>query len=71
MKQSPIGNISVKVLTFVGIDEWSRPVYKDQHGKLWKDVNLGDRDPFLHSVADNEFDGEPDMPINGKFTIEG
>ena len=63
MKQSPIGNMNVKELTFAGIDEWSRPVYKDQQGKLWKDVNLGDGTPYLHSVADNEFDGEPDMPI--------
>ena len=24
-------------LTFIGIDCWDRPVYRDTNGKLWKD----------------------------------
>ena len=61
--------IAVKKLHFIGVDGWSRPVYKDETGKLWKDVNLGDGIPSLHSSADNEFDGEPDMPLEGDFEI--
>ena len=71
MKQSPIENKNVKVLKLVGIDCWSRPVYEDQNGKLWKDVNLGEGEPELCNAANNEFEGEPDMPIKGEIVIEG
>lgn len=53
----------------IGTDFWSRPVYKDQHGHLWKDVTLGSNQPDLCSVVDNAFDGEPDMPIRRPFII--
>ena len=26
-------------LKFLGMDSWDRPVYKDETGKLWKDIN--------------------------------
>jgi len=56
-------------LRFIGVDGWDRPVYRDESGRLWKDVNLGDGEPYLHSSSDNEFDGEPDMPIRVEFEI--
>ena len=56
-------------LSFTGIDSWGRPVFQDETGRLWKDVNLGDGEPYLHSAADNDFEGEPDMPIRGPFKI--
>ena len=56
-------------LHFIGVDGWGRPVYQDESGKLWKDVNLGDGEPYLHSSCDNEFEGEPDMPISVEFEI--
>jgi hypothetical protein len=59
----------MKKLYFVGIDSWDRPVYKDESGCLWKDVNLGNGEPYLHSAVNNEFDDEPDMPIRGEYTI--
>jgi hypothetical protein len=59
----------MRKLQFVGVDGWDRPVYKDESGQLWKDVNLGDGEPYLHNSADNEFDGEPDMPIEGEYEI--
>jgi hypothetical protein len=59
----------MKTLHFVGIDSWDRPVYQDKSGLLWKDVNLGVGEPYLHSSANNEFDGEPDMPLKGEFEI--
>ena len=59
----------MKKLRFIGTDNWSRPVYEDEAGWLWKDVNLGSGKPYLHSVADNDFEGEPDMPIKGEFEI--
>lgn len=50
-----------KVLTYIGDDSWSRQVYQDENGRLWKDTDnrrkwLG----RLCSVVNNEFDGEPD-----------
>ena len=51
----------------IGTDFWSRPVYKDQYGQLWKDVTLGSDQPELCSVVENAFDGEPDMPIRRPF----
>jgi hypothetical protein len=59
----------MRKLKFIGIDSWSRPVYQDESGQIWKDVNLGRGEPSLHSSADNDFDGEPDMPIKGKYEI--
>jgi hypothetical protein len=51
-------------LVFAGIDSWDRPVYKDENGRLWKDVTLGSDSPELYSAYNDEFDGEPDMPIH-------
>jgi hypothetical protein len=61
-------------LRFVGIDSWDRPVYRDESGQLWKDVNLNEGDPSIYSVADDYFDndnfnGEPDIPIKDEFEI--
>lgn len=59
----------MKKLRIIGIDYWDRPVYQDESGRLWKDVNCGAGKPSLHSAVNNDFDGEPDMPINGEFEI--
>ena len=59
----------MRKLYFIGIDSWDRPVYKDDSGKLWKDVNLGKGAPYLHNSVDNTFDGEPDSPLKGEFEI--
>jgi len=48
-------------LKFLGRDSWDRPVYKDNNGVIWKDVELrADREANLCTSVDNEFDGEPD-----------
>ena len=48
-------------LKFVGVDGWDRPVYSDNEGNLWKDVNpFQDRQAYLCAATNNEFDGEPD-----------
>ena len=59
----------MKRLHFIGIDSWDRPVYQDESGRLWKDVNLGCGEPFLHNASSNDFDGEPDMPLIDEFEI--
>jgi hypothetical protein len=59
----------MRKLKFIGVDDWSRPVYKDNKGKLWKDVNLGNGTPYLHRAVGDGFDGEPDYPISGEFKI--
>lgn len=59
----------MRKLHLVGIDSWSRPVYKDESGKLWKDANLGCGVLDLHSASSNDFEGEPDMPIEGEYEI--
>ena len=53
----------------IGEDFWSRPVYKDQYGRLWKDITLGSETPELCSALYNAFDGEPDLPIRRPFVI--
>lgn len=48
-------------LKHIGRDLWDRPVYRDDEGILWKDVDpKADRNPNLCTSAGNEFDGEPD-----------
>jgi hypothetical protein len=59
----------MRKLKFIGIDGWSRPVYKDQNGKLWKDVNLGIGTPDMHNASSNDFEGEPDFPITDDYEI--
>jgi hypothetical protein len=48
-------------------DEWSRPVYTDQNGKTYVDINCGSGQPSIHSVTDS---GEPDFPVRN-FKIVG
>lgn len=59
----------MRKLKFVGLDSWDRPVYTDEKGKLWKDINLGQSAPYLHSATNNEFDGEPEYPIKDECII--
>lgn len=48
------------LLRHEGRDSWSRPVYMDESGKLWKDVEpRPDRQPKLCTALNNAFDGEP------------
>lgn len=47
-----------------GRDSWDRPVYEDEHGRLWKDVEpRADEGPKLCTALYNAFDGEPDVPL--------
>lgn len=50
------------VLKFIGVDSWSRPVYEDGNGKLFKDTNCDNGEIALCTVSGG-FDGEPDTPI--------
>lgn len=66
------------LLTYIGMDDWSRPVYKDPDGRLLKDTNCDSGDLALCTSTGNSFDGEPDMPIehlkkyqNREITIIG
>lgn len=54
-------------LTFIGVDSWGRPVYRDINGQLWKDIDCGCGKPELYSAWNNDFDGEPYMPIEKYF----
>ncbi len=60
-------------LTFIGVDSWSRPVYKDQNECLWKDVELtsteldeGDEvdKSILCTSTGNAFNGEPNTHMS-------
>lgn len=51
-------------LWHIGRDSYSRQVYRDEQGKLWKDVSpKADCPAKLCSTLNNAFDGEPDTPI--------
>lgn len=64
MKKEPL------TLNYMGVDDFAMPVYQDQLGHLWKDVDLGELErPCLYSVLGNTFDGDPNMPIGQDFTI--
>lgn len=58
------------VLTYKGRDSWSRPVYEAE-GCLYVDVNP--RKSYKADICtkyQNEFDGEPDMPIAEDIQVE-
>lgn len=70
MKSTQKGTATL-VLNYIGEDFWSRPVYKDQFERLWKDENMGEsKQPNLYSVSGNEFDGDPDTLINQEYVIK-
>ncbi len=55
------------ILTFIGCDSWSRPVY-ETNGKLYVDVDPCEHlEPSICTKCDNEFDGEPDWPVEAEF----
>ena len=53
-------------LFYKGRDTWGdRPVYEDENGRLWKDVDPRPHvQPRLCTALNNSFDGEPDTPID-------
>lgn len=52
-------------LKYLGRDSWSRPVYEDDNGVLWKDVDpRASRKANLCTSVGNEFDGEPDTGMD-------
>lgn len=59
------------ILKYVGQDDFSCPTYKDQKGKIWKDINLGKGTPSLYSASGNELDGEPEYPIQQEYSFSG
>ena len=59
----------MKTLDFIGVDSQNRPVYKDDDGNLWKDVNLGTGIFNFFSVANNDFEGEPNSQIQDEYEV--
>lgn len=55
--------------TFLGMDSWDRPVYQDEMGQLWKDVDPRIQYAPSLNTAD-EFDGEPGYPMNDDVEVE-
>ena len=65
-------NWEALLLKHKGRDSWDRPVYEDETGKLWKDVEPGlNCKPKLCSALYNAFDGEPDTPMEYMKKYEG
>lgn len=65
-------NWKALLLTHKGRDGWDRPVYEDEDGRLWVDVEpTVDRQPKLCTVLDNMFGGEPDTPMEYIKKYEG
>ncbi len=60
-------------ITYIGDDNWDRPVYKDNYGKLYKDTDLGHGNNLRSSLCtanNNEFDGEPLAPIDEDVIVK-
>jgi hypothetical protein len=58
-------NSPIKLTSTGQTDDWSRPIYTDQNGKIYVDVNLGNGSPSIHTVTGQ---GEPEYSIKN-FTI--
>lgn len=65
-------------LQFIGYDDWSRPTFESEDGKLFVDLNLGEGKVDLCTVVGNVFNGEPNRSIrhiekykNVEFEING
>jgi len=54
------------LLILQGHDSWERPVYKGPDGNLYVDVDpREDWGPSICTKYQNDFDGEPDTPVEG------
>ena len=42
-----------KTLTFIGRDRWRYPVYEDEEGHLWKDIDCREGYEDIHSTLAN------------------
>jgi hypothetical protein len=59
------------VLTLIGRDSFDRPVYEN-NARLYVDVDpRKSRKPNICTKFNNEFDGEPDTPIEVMKSYEG
>ncbi len=56
-------------VVLIGIDNWDRPVFKDEKGNLYKDTNLGTGCLALCTACNNDFYGEPEVPLNDNIEI--
>ena len=64
-------NMNKLTLIHKGRDNWDRPVYECE-GRLYVDVDpRGGRNPKICTKLNNEFDGEPDTPIEVMKRYEG
>ena len=56
-----MGKAAILHLRYLGRDSWDRPVYMDDEGIVWKDIEpIAESKAQLCTSVDNEFDGEPD-----------
>lgn len=62
-------NEKILRVKFIGIDNWDRPVYKDEKGNIFKDTNLGQGSLALCTSVNNDFYGEPEDPINKDIRV--
>ena len=51
-------------LEFIGIDYWSRPVYRTEDGRLFADTNCDSGWVNLYTLTGNNIGGEPNMSIS-------
>jgi hypothetical protein len=58
------------ILTYKGRDDWDRPVYEN-NGRLYVDIDpRASRKEEICTKYNNEFYGEPDVPISKDIEIE-
>lgn len=69
----------MKILTFMGYDSHSRPVFTDENGRYicdTKNLGLASTSRFMDFVATSlaykldGFDSEPDVPVNEDVSIQ-
>lgn len=51
------------ILNYIGNDDWHRPVYKTNEGRLFLDIDPRCVYASLHTLSGNNLYGEPEMPI--------
>ena len=58
-------------LRYIGIDSCDRPIYKSEKGNLYVDTNpRKDWAPQICTKFNNQYDGEPDIPIPEGVEVE-
>lgn len=54
-------------MDYIGYSDYDYPAYRDNHARIWFDINYGYNEIDLYSASGNSLEGEPDESIRNIY----